>query len=209
MIKSKTPVMFRILLLILCVSAWNSVFAVTPEEALSKAKDKLGRSTSLTADFSMQADGKTFTGNIYSKGSKFAIISNAGSNWYNGKDLYTYSPSKNETTVFSPSASDLAEVNPLLYINSSSEFKVAGTKGKKAGVESVALVPKNTGTGVRTVVLELDSNTFLPKNIKVYPTSGGVIDITVSNLKLNAGVSDSSFEYPKDKYKNVQLIDMR
>ena len=118
--------------------------AVTASEALDKAKAKITSATTLSANFSMTTGGKSVSGKIYQKGKKFAIISNLTSNWYNGTDLYTYMAAKNETTVFKPSSSELAEVNPLLYIQSASDYKVMGSKTQKAGVETVVLMPKKS-----------------------------------------------------------------
>ena len=157
----------------------------------------------------MKVSGKSVNGRILSKGTKFALTSNATSNWYNGKDLYTYNPSQGETTVFRPTAEELAEVNPLLYLKSASNFKIVPSKNKKTGIETVVLVPKSSGTGVKNVMLELDSKTFLPKTIKITPSSGGAIEISITALKLNASVADSSFEYPKAKYPKAKIIDMR
>ena len=185
------------------------VSAVTPKECLDKARAKLASASSLSADFTMKVEGQTIKGHLDSKGNKFSLVSNANSNWYNGRELYTYVPSQSETTVFKPTASELAEVNPLLYINTSSEFKVSGTKTKKPGLETVVLIPKKSGTGVSNVVIDFDANSFLPRAIKLTPSTGKAIEISISNVKLNPKLSDSAFEYPKEKYKKVKIIDMR
>lgn len=205
----KKDILIKIIFSLAFIFSWVAVWAVTPAEALQEAKKKLASTSSISADFSMKAGGKTIKGTLQSKGTKFVLTSNVSSNWYNGKDLYTYVPSQSETTVFTPTRSELAEVNPLLYINSSSEFKATGTKTKKPGVETVILIPSKSGTGVKSVTLELDSKTYLPKNIKLVPTSGGTIDVAISNIKLNFKPADSLFEYPASKYKNVKINDMR
>lgn len=185
------------------------MMALTPQEVLNRAKGKLSSASTLSADFTMKLSGQSVKGTIRSKGAKFALVSNASSNWYNGKSLYTYVSSQGETTVFNPSSSELADVNPLLYINSSSQFNVTGTKTKKAGIETVVLIPKKSGTGVKNVIIDLDASSFLPKTIRITPSSGGQVEISISNIKLNQKIADSSFEYPASKYKNTKIIDMR
>ena len=83
------------------------------------------------------------------------------------------------------------------------------SKEKKAGVETVSLIPLKKGSGVKSVTLEIDSKTMLPRTIKLTPTTGGNIVVTLSNVKLNGGAADSAFEYPKSKYPSAQIIDMR
>lgn len=196
-------------LLLVVMAFMTDLHAITPSEALAKAKSKIESASTVSASFSMKLNGQTVAGTLLAKGNKFALTSGVTSNWYNGTDLYSYVASKNETTVFCPSASELAEVNPLLFIKSASNYKVMGTKTKKAGVETIVLMPKSNGGGIKSVVIELDSKTFLPRNIKVQPTSGATIDLTLSNVKLNAGIADSSFAYPKSKYPKAKIIDMR
>lgn len=193
----------------LCFCFGEASLAATPGEALAKAKKAISGASSLTADFSLKAQGNTVKGKILSKGKKFAVNTNSTSSWYNGTDLYTYQPSKSETTIFRPTATELAEVNPLLYINTADNFKVLGTKAKKAGVESIVLMPKNTSSGIKSVTIDLDSKTFLPKMLTIVPSSGGNMVVTISSIKLNSNIPDSSFNYPKQNYPKAKLIDMR
>lgn len=198
-----------LLLVALIVVGTLQAQALTADEILAKGKSKLTSATSISASFTMKLNGQSLSGTILSKGSKFALISGVSSNWYNGKDLYTYNPSSNETTVFRPTAAELLEVNPLLYINSASNYNVKATKAKVAGEETVVLIPKKTGTGVKNVSVTFDSKTFLPKLIRIVTSSGSTVEVSVSNIKLNGSVSDSSFEYPKSKYPKVKINDMR
>lgn len=187
-----------------------SVNAASPAEAFSSAKNKIAKAGSLTADFTMNVGGSKVTGKIYSKGKKFAIVTDkSASSWYNGKDLYTYDPSASTTYLFNPTASELKDVNPLLYLDSSADYKVTGSKTKKAGVETVVLIPKKSGSSVRSVTVELDSKTFLPRSIKISTSSGQTVQVSLSNVKLNATVQDSNFEYPETKYKGIPVEDMR
>lgn len=183
--------------------------ALTAKEAFDKAKTKVTSATSLTADFSMKLNGTTVKGKIYSKGKKFAIITNATSSWYNGTNLYTYDPSAQETYLFNPTSSELKEVNPLLYLNSASGYKISGTKNKKSGIETVVLIPSGTGSGVKNVTIDLDSKTYLPKSLRIVPSTGDAIDISISGLKINPTISDTTFDYPKSKYPNATITDMR
>lgn len=199
----------RLLALIFAVSLPLFAFALTPQEALEKSRQKLASATSVQATFSMKAEGQNIKGKLISKGSKFSLVSSASSNWYNGKELYTYVPSQKETTVFKPTSTEIAEVNPLMYINSGSQFNITGTKTKKNGLETIVLIPKKNGTGVKNIIIDIDSKTYLPKSIKLTMAAGGAVDVTISDITLNSPIKDSTFEYPKDKYKNVKLIDMR
>lgn len=183
--------------------------AMTASEAFDKGKSKIESAKSVSADFILTVNGNSAKGSILTKGSKFVISSDAGSSWYNGKDLYSYNPVSNETTVFSPDESELAEVNPLLYLSSSDDYKVMGTKNKKDGFETAILVPKDKNSTIKKVTIDLDSSTFLPKLISVETKSGALIDLKISNISLDVSVSDSSFTYPSKTYSSAKIIDLR
>lgn len=199
----------HILLFIAMMVSVMPSFALTPSEVLEKGRQKIASAKTLTADFSMKINGQSVKGTISSKGNKFAIVSNLTSNWYNGKDLYTYNGMNKETSVFKPSASDLADVNPLLYISTAKNYNVSATKNKKTGLETVVLIPKQKGSSVKSVTIDFDASTYLPKSILVAPVSGGAIQLSLSNIKLNGSVADSQFEYPKSKYPKVKINDLR
>lgn len=194
------------LVLVLC---WNESFALSPSEAFDKGRAKLISAKTLTASFTFKGTGQMINGKLVSKGKKFALITGTTSSWYNGSDLYTYDHSANETYVFKPTASDLREINPLLYLSSSSDYKVTGTKTKKNGVETIVLIPKKPGGSVKSVTVDLDSKTFLPKSIHIKTSSGQSVLISISDINLNTSVGDSVFEYPKGKYPKAKINDMR
>lgn len=198
-------VLIALAAMIFCYGAAN---ALTPAESFRKGKEAISKAKSLSANFVMKVSGQTVSGQIYSKGSKFAITSNATSSWYNGKSLYTYDPSANETYVFNPTQDELREANPLLYLNTSSGYDIKATKSKKKGVESLILIPKKASS-VKSVAIDLDSKTFLPKTITIRPTSGAEITLTISGIKLNGNIGDGTFEYPKTKYPKAKVVDMR
>lgn len=199
--------MLTLLIALLLMS--SEAGAVTPAEAFEKGRSKIAAAKALSADFTMKLNGRTLSGKLYSKGKKFSLTSEMTSSWYNGKDLYTYDSSTGDTYVFNPTSSELAETNPLLYLSTASDYKVTGSKTARKGVETVVLLPKKSGSSVKSVSLELDPKTYLPKSITVRPASGAAVTVNISNLKLNGDINDATFEYPKKKYPKARLVDMR
>lgn len=183
--------------------------AQTAQDIFNKAAAKIKGASSVTADFKMNISGRACNGKLVAKGNKFAMTSNVGSSWYNGSDMYSYNPSSGETTVMKPSASELMEANPLMYARSSENYTASFSKQKTAGKHTLYLVPKKKNSGLKNVMMVLNASTFLPEKIVVTPTSGSAITVNVSNLNLNATVSDSQFNYPKSKYPKAKIIDLR
>lgn len=183
--------------------------ALSPSDVFDKTKEKISSAKTLSANFNMNINGENIKGQLYSKGKKFSLFTGVISNWYNGTDLYTYDSSNGETYIFRPTASELAEVNPLLYLNSAKDYKISGSKTKTKGIETIVLLPVKSTAPVKNIIFQIDSKTFLPISIRIFPKSGQTIDINLSNIKLNGVIGDNTFVYPKNKYPKAKITDMR
>lgn len=200
---------YTILLIILSFLPFSAFGALTSVQVFDKAKEKITSAKSLQADFSMSAQGQTIKGKIYAKGSKFSIISSSTSSWYNGKLLYTYDKGANETYLYSPSEKELREVNPLIYLSSSSDYKITGKKEKTKGMESVILIPQKARSGIKSIMIDIDTKNYTPTKIIINTSGGGTMILNISNVKLDVNLENATFEYPKSKYPNVSISDMR
>ncbi len=200
-------------LAILCLLGGSNVAnakTLTPAELLQKCGTKLKSASSIRCDFTMAASGKSLTGNIQSKGSKFAVNVSGAATWYDGKTMWSYSKASGETTVWYPGKAELAEANPLLYLSSTSEkeFNVSEQSANKAGLRTLILTPKKRNMGIKRVVVQINTSTLLPTSIKIESPSGN-IGIAIRSLKLNISIPDNVFKYDSKKYKNVQVTDLR
>lgn len=182
----------------------------TATEVARKAAAAVGGSKSFTVSFKLTAEGHSVDGTLKTSGKKFSVTTAGECSWYNGKDLYTYNPRTKETTVVTPSAAELAEVNPLLYVNGSSNAYTASfSKKRAAGKYIVELTPKSRKSTVRKIVVTVSSSTFLPEKITVNTASGQTAEVAVISLKRNAVHAASEFEYPRSRYRGAEIIDLR
>lgn len=184
-------------------------YGLTATETIANTKSKIEGAKTLSADFSMQSSGQSVKGQIYSKGNKFSIVTPATGNWYNGRELYTYDASAKETYLFKPTASELMEINPLLYIKSYNLYKVQESKKSKGGMKKVVLIPKKNGTGIKSISIDINTKSFMPTSVTILPTSGAEIKLMISNIRLNGEIPDKTFEYPKTKYAGIPITDLR
>ncbi|MDE5774069.1 MAG: hypothetical protein K2H86_06405, partial [Muribaculaceae bacterium] len=86
---------------------------------------KLKGASGITADFSVTRQGRSISGKIKEKGSKFAITTSSMGTWYDGKSLTTWQADSNEATIVSPSQNELSETNPLLLLQSAASYSVS------------------------------------------------------------------------------------
>ncbi len=187
-----------------------SMSAATATEIMNKAAAKAKAAKGISGSFAITSSGDRFNGTLKVCGSKFAFSTPAASSWYNGKNLWTYNASSNETTLVSPTASEIAESNPLEYIRTYSvNYNAVFSNKKLAGKQIIMLVPKSRRNTIRTVEITFDNKTLKPEKFVVTPKSGVATTIRVKSLDYTGVIRASEFEYPKFKYPKVQIIDLR
>lgn len=179
--------------------------AETPAQTLQRCVAKLNGAKSLQAEFVMKSGGSNVSGTLTSKGKKFALVSPAASTWYDGAEITAYSPASKEATVWRPTAGELAESNPLLYLSTASDYTVSAESRNVKGEIGLKLVPKRRNSGVKSVRVVINASTMLPKSITVAAGSG-TMAVTIKSLRLNPAVSDASFRFPKAKYPGAKIV---
>lgn len=183
---------------------------LTASQVVAKASKTVAGARSLTAKFTVTAQGHTTTGTLKAAGKKFAIETPGSSSWYNGSSLYTYNASTQETTLTAPTPAELSETNPLLYVYGSPEAYTANfIKGAPKGKFVVALTPKNAKSGVKRVTVTLSSSTFLPEKIIVNGAGNAISTCIINSLNLNSTHPASAFEYPEGRYAGAEIVDLR
>lgn len=161
------------------------------------------------ASYSLSFSGHTSRGTIRWQGTKFAIISNSLSSWYDGKNLWCYNVMTRETTLSYPSAGDLAEINPLLYLNAGTRFNTVFASKHSAGSKTLILTPKSKKEGVKKVEIDINTTSLYPSRIKVFTLAGENLTLTVTSVKTGKKFSSSAFTYPKKNYPDIKVIDLR
>ena len=179
------------------------------QQILNKAIEKISNAKGVEAKFKVYNSGYSGNGEIKTLGNKFKVTLPDVEIWYNGKEMYTYNKNTQETTVVYPSAEELSESNPLAYVTGASKnYNVGISTVKKAGRDVLELTPKKKGE-IKRVTLTLVKSDNVPEKIVVEPNSGNPITAEILSFKTATNLTSSDFEYPKSKYPNVELIDLR
>ncbi len=196
-------------LLIAIVSSLN-LYAATSAETLASASKALRSAKGISANFQLSNGGNVIKGTYKAKGEKFAMVSNAISIWFDGKNMWTYNRQSNETTLTVPTKQEIAESNPLSYIkNYTLNYTVTANKKSPKGKKSFNLTPKKTAKGYVPLEITIDESTLKPTQIKMMPKGTGSTVVSFSGVSYNATLNDAEFRYPSAKYKGVEVIDMR
>ena len=201
-----------ILLAIVFISGLTSgiVRAATASQVLAKASSKIRSAKGIDCGFTVSSSGHTLNGMLKCAGSKFQISAGGNVSWYNGKDLYTYVSSSNETTVVKPTASELAEANPLAYLQGySAQYNASFSKNTPKGKYVVDLIPKTRKAAARKVTVTLNSATYTPEKLVITALDKSITIVKITKLTFLKSISASTFEYPKSRYARATVVDLR
>lgn len=184
--------------------------AETAQDVLAKAAQKVKGAKGIEVSYSASSAGRSVSGLLKSAGSKFYVKTGGMETWYNGKVLYTYNPSTKETTVITPSAAELSEINPLLFLNSyNSYFTPSFSKNGRNGKYVVDLKSKSRKAPAKKVTVIINSKTLYPESFSITALDGSVTNLSVTKINYAASLNASTFEYPKSRFPNVSIVDLR
>jgi len=167
----------------------------------------------ITANFSIQSTtskGKangTKSGNISIKGQKYylkqgktEIISDGKTVWnYDGAKTITVSSADDNTNTLSPQ-------NLLSnFYDKDFTYKLVSSAGSFYEIE---MTPTDKRKNFEKVTVYIDKAQNLITKAKITDKAKNVIVFTLSNVKTNATISDTTFVFNKAKYpKDVEVID--
>lgn len=200
----------KIVSLCVLLMACLSISAQTPAQVLAKTASLLKNGKGIECLFKVSAGKQSFHGTLKSSGQKFSVVTPVSSTWFNGKDMYVYNSSSKETTVMKPSPSELAESNPMMYLNNyTNGFTTSMAKTSPKGRYNVVLTPKKRNSGINSVVVSVDSKTYKPMQFKITASDRSVTTIDVVKLQTGLAFSASAFDYPAASYPGVEVVDLR
>jgi len=210
----KTALIFiTVLLSTLGISAQN---ARTILDNASKAYNDAG---GITANFTLDTEEvnnkMTYSqdGKAYLKGNKFMIDVPDGITWFDGKTQWVYSKGSDEVNVSEPTGEELAGISPAVLLNIyKTGFKLnyigeETEKGKKVYV--VEMVPENKKTEFSKMRISIDKATNIFTSVKMFGKNNVNNILYVTNLKTKQTLADNTFVFDKNKYQNIEIIDLR
>lgn len=185
----------------------NASAKATLEKCVAKLKNAKG----VSAFFSIVRSGSagSASGTLKSSGKNFSIVASAAGAWYDGKTLYTWSKQSGEVTLSTPTASELRDTNPLLYLDSAAEYSATFGKSANASQKVVILTPKRRGAAAKKVTVTLNSASLLPLKLDIVASNGQSLKVTLKNVSLNVTLPASTFVFPAKKYPGVKHVDLR
>lgn len=199
--------LFFILFAVLSFAAPALCAANTPTSILDEAVKKFNSGGGVNIGFTLSAEGNTTSGNIRMLGKKFCCSVDGLTTWFDGKTMWTYVKQNEEVNVTTPSASEVAQMNPYMLLSLYKKGYKA-SMGKSTNVyHEIVLTGENSGAAFKKIVVRINKQSLRP--MYAYMEKGkSSTTITVTSYK-NEKLADSTFVFNKKKYPDVDIIDLR
>ena len=195
---------------IMLPSAFSCHAASPAQSAYTTLLAKLQAPAGVSMKFSASGDGAAAKGTALLKGAKFQIrLTDGTAVWCDAKNMWTYNPRTKETTLTSPSATELAQTNPAIAIaRNPALFTPALIKAADGGrVLQLSPAKGKTALGLSCVWIRLNTD-GTPASIRVKSADGRQGAMKIESFS-HANAQDNDFRYPASKYKGVQVLDLR
>ncbi len=186
-------------------------YAITPQEVMQQTVAKIKGAKGITGNFRAGGAQGSASGSFKFDGTRTYIEScQFGKQWFDGKTLWTLNPNTKEVTVSTPEPADVADANPLIYLNGyNSTYRLYFSKRKEAGKYLVLLNPRNKNAGIKAIEVAINTKTLLPERFIVRTNDDQRSTVYVTNLNLNGTLPQGTFTFPAAKYKDYEIVDIR
>ncbi len=193
-----------------------AVFATIPASAARPAAKSVIESTakklrempSMTATFKIVQGRDASQGSLTVSGRSFTVTTPEMKIWYDGKTQWAYSPSAKEVNITTPTATEVAESNPLSVLTALTQSYTCRRLSSTAAVDKIELTPRNK-TDISKAVISVNVSTGMPTEILAYRANGAVTKIQILAVKAGKKLPASTFRFNQKQYPGVAVVDLR
>ena len=185
---------------------------ISATQVLDNAAGRLHKSGGIVASYTVKGSGNKVgvRGTLKVKGSKFAILDNNVSTWYDGATQWNYNVHSDECTVSTPTVSEISQINPYALLTGyKTLYKASMAKSKIFGTYAVKMTPVSRQNPVKSAVLYVRATDWQPVRIDLADRQNQTVTILITSIKTGQKLSDSAFTFPKSKYPKAEIIDLR
>jgi len=130
--------------------------------------------------------------------------------WFNGETSWSYLPDEKEVTISRPDKEDDSfQTRPSAIFSIYKKGYKVRLVEEKASSYLIDLYPEDNGSDHIRIRLNIEKSSLDLKSIEYKYKNGITATLTVSEYDLKQNPDNSEFTFPSEKYKGVEVIDMR
>ena len=210
-----------------CFSVWAASKDAETRKVLDNTAAQISKSGGISLQFTATSLlGKTTqgssSGSMDISGKKFYMQTADMKTWFDGKTQWTLqstpvlgspsSTSMEEVSMTEPTGAELQAINPYAFLEIYKRgFNYKMKRGKLTnGAEGykIYLTADNAKQEIREIYLEVD-NRYYPVRISMRQGKNQWMRIVINRFVTGKTFEQGHFTFPKDKYPNAEVIDLR
>ena len=210
------------LLLLLLLSAFSvSAWSQMPHDeaqakaVLNKVSDNLKALKSMKANFKISikdSKGKSQgskSGSVLMKGNKYVVKISGQEIYCDSKTIWTYMKESNEVQMTEFEDNDEAFSPAKLFTNFYDKEYAYKYLFEKDGITYIGLLPLKKSVPYKRIVLKVSNKTNMVIGGVVDDKNGNTYSYSISNYTKNPALANNVFEFNKNEYPKVEVIDLR
>jgi outer membrane lipoprotein-sorting protein len=169
------------------------------------------KATFTATTFNGTVEQATTKGTMLLQGKKMQLSTDEMKMWYNGKTQWSLIPGSDEVNVFTPTEREIANMNPYSFLGfykKGYKMKAKQTKLRGKDAYEIHLVARYAGSNAQEMYIDVSKNDYTPLCIRIRQDNDWN-RISIHSIQGNQHFTDSDFEFPKNEYPNVEIIDLR
>ena len=169
------------------------------------------KATFTATTFNGTVEQATTKGTMLLQGKKMQLSTDEMKIWYNGKTQWSLIPGSDEVNVFTPTEREIANMNPYSFLGfykKGYKMKAKQTKLRGKDAYEIHLVARYAGSNAQEMYIDVSKNDYTPLCIRIRQDNDWN-RISIHSIQGNQHFTDSDFEFPKNEYPNVEIIDLR
>ena len=196
-----------------------NVFSQNDQEAISILDRFSARALgapSVSIEFNLltvnQVEGtnNSVNGSLILCGEKYRLNLKDNIIWFNGETSWNYLPDEKEVTITNPDKNDDSFLNsPSLLFSWYKKGYKTRLLEEKAGAFLVDLYPEDINSDHIRIRLNLSNPALDLKSLEYKYKNGITVTVNVISYDLKQKPDGTEFVFSPDKYKGVEIVDMR
>lgn len=158
-----------------------------------------------------QSEGR-ISGSMSILGKKFTMQTAEMLTWFDGKTQWSMAIGDDEVSMTEPTGTELQAINPYAFLDIYKQgfnYKMKrGTLSNGKSGYKVFMTADNSKQEIREIFLEIDEQ-YSPARVSMRQGKNQWVRIVVNSFKTGQKFTDEQFSFPKSKYPNAEIIDLR
>ena len=197
--------------------------SLAPMQAQTNGKKVLDNAASLirkSGDVKTEFTATTFTGTteqgstsgtMLLQGKKFQLNTPEMITWYDGKQQWCYVPETEEVNLTIPTEKEMQAVNPYAFLNLYKKgYDITMRESTLRGEQTyeVHLLAQDAKLSAQEIYIDVRRSDYLLLCIRVRQDKDWH-RISIHSCQGGQKIQESDFTFPKEKYPNAELVDLR